>query len=166
MITKKAILWILFVSLFHFNTVLGQQIERSIICITGNYVESGGLKVSHTFGEPIATTFNGPDITTYVVQGFEQPFGSLITGSYTDLNYELQVYPNPTMDFVYLSSEDLIEAEIKVELLSISGQFIQDQPLQQFTKIDMTTLAAGSYFLRLVDIQNTPIQNIIIQKLN
>ncbi len=59
-----------------------------------------------------------------------------------------------------------MEAEIKVELFSISGQFIQEQSLQQFTKIDMTRLAAGSYFLRLVDIQNTPIQNIIIQKLN
>ncbi len=144
----------------------GQSVQRSVICVNGNYTSNGDIQVSQTIGEPIAETFNGPDITTFVVQGFEQQFGSLLNVGVIDLNLEVSIYPNPTSDYVYINFINEIPTHLSLQVFGIDGKHYFYQELSRQTRIDLKNLAAGTYFLRFIDNETKHYLNsITIQKI-
>lgn len=57
----------------------------------------------------------------------------------------MQVFPNPASDFIQVSSSD--DKAVQLTLLDPTGKVISIQQHQQFSSIDISTLAPGIYFL-------------------
>jgi uncharacterized repeat protein (TIGR01451 family) len=64
-----------------------------------------------------------------------------------DVNTEVNVYPNPVRDILYLESD---ENWSKVEIFDISGRILRSGSLYNLT-IDVSGLDSGTYFVRLKD---------------
>jgi PKD repeat protein len=61
----------------------------------------------------------------------------------------VKLYPNPTIDFVTISSTAIIN---KIEVVSLLGQLIFTDNINEMeTKIDLTRFASGTYLIRVTD---------------
>jgi PKD repeat protein len=61
----------------------------------------------------------------------------------------VKLYPNPTIDFVTISSTAIIN---KIEVVSLLGQLIFTDDINEMeTKIDLTRFASGTYLIRVTD---------------
>lgn len=65
---------------------------------------------------------------------------------------ELNLYPNPANDVVYLSAPEFEEA-LFYELYSLEGKFLEEGMLD--TKLQIQQLSAGVYFLKLYNVAKT-----------
>lgn len=61
-------------------------------------------------------------------------------------NSSVEIYPNPTTDFVYIKSDNILS---KVEIYDISGKLIHQSSIT--TKIDIRNFSKGNYILKLID---------------
>lgn len=149
------------------DTAMAQEIQRSVICVNGNYTAAADFQCSQTIGEPISTTFSIPELGFMAVQGFEQPFQSDVTVGLDILEWVATVYPNPTADYVFINFQQAIPVSLSLQVFGADGKFYSEQALQQQSRVDLKQLAAGTYFLRIIDDESMGYLNAIaIQKLN
>lgn len=157
---------LLLFAFFSFN-LYSQSIQRSIICVNGNYTYDNHIKVSHTIGEPIAQTFKSFDNNMLISQGFEQKLSPIVTTGFEEFEMDIAIYPNPTFDFIYLNFSNFIESKINIEIFGADGKLYDRQTALQHTIIDFSYLSSGTYFLRLYNYENNQMSKAIpIQKLN
>ncbi|MBI2258138.1 MAG: T9SS type A sorting domain-containing protein [Flavobacteriia bacterium] len=72
------------------------------------------------------------------------------------------IFPNPTNNFIYLKNNNLtIEAEIS--LYTVDGQLVLNKKINEdfSSKINLTSLNQGIYYLQIKDNQNTFIKKIV-----
>jgi hypothetical protein len=65
------------------------------------------------------------------------------------------LFPNPTTDVLNLRADKDLNEELRMEIVSVSGQLIRTQQLirmssRQIQSIDINGLAGGIYFLRII----------------
>jgi hypothetical protein len=66
-----------------------------------------------------------------------------------DKNPLTMVYPNPALDFIYLS-ENLTQKGCKIIIRSIDGKLLKNTFVNKgYSKIDIQELNSGMYFLEL-----------------
>ena len=158
----------LFVSAFTSNA---QSIQRSVIATAGNTTTSGTVVLSSTVGETFTnklTTANG-----IIKQGFQQGNILIARIANTELpatiseakttapekietELMLNIFPNPTTDFVNITSET--DAQINLTVIDAQGKIIKQlQHSTNQTQIDFTQLQAGKYFIvaQSVNARNT-----------
>lgn len=90
-----------------------------------------------------------------ITQGFLQPDDRKTPAGSEDLihiNSLIQVYPNPTHDFIHLKTEQ--QGNIEWTLSTINGQIIQKKTVhlgdnESVEQIDLSTLSNGTYFLNI-----------------
>lgn len=73
-----------------------------------------------------------------------------------DDGISLEVYPNPTRDFVNIQSE----REVNIQLINLRGQTIQSAKGQSL-RLDLQNLSAGTYLLKISDGESTTTRRII-----
>ena len=69
----------------------------------------------------------------------------------------ISVYPNPTINDLYVSIDGNLEVASSIEILNNLNQKVASQPVDQTafrTKIDMTKYVAGMYYIRVLDRNN------------
>jgi len=72
-------------------------------------------------------------------------------------NIQLNVFPNPTVDYVSIQSAGIIQ---EVSVFHISGQFIGQYPLVN-DRIDLSALPQGNYLLAIQTDQGQAIQSVL-----
>lgn len=154
---KKIIISI--IALCFANNLIAQSVQRSVIAAAGNTATSGNVTLSSTIGESFTNKLSSAN--NIITQGFQQAnitvarlsegegeSESFANKSLLNQSGEiaLNIFPNPTTDFVNITSEST--EQITLTVLDASGKLIQQlQHTAQQTEIDFTQLNAGTYFI-------------------
>lgn len=137
-----------------------QSIQRRVIATSGNTTTAASITLSSTVGETFTnklTSANGS-----IKQGFQQGNISIARIANTELSstmaeakttlekkdaeLSLNVFPNPTTDFVNITTETT--EQINLTVIDAQGKIIlQLQHSSNQTQIDFTQLIAGTYFI-------------------
>lgn len=69
---------------------------------------------------------------------------------------ELQAYPNPTTDYIYVNGIDASDSKkFSVEIYDEAGKLIREEKLNSTFRIDLSNLNDGNYILKLTDKKQT-----------
>lgn len=99
------------------------------------------------------------DMGCYEFQGTPTGINSHIT------EQQIQVYPNPTNDFIIFENKTNNSQDLNITLYNLNGSVAYSQKIisgQSITKLPVLNLSNGVYFLRWTDGQNTDGKNIIV----
>lgn len=88
-----------------------------------------------------------PDGTVY--EFFTSPSTSSTDIAVGDIN--LKVFPNPTVDLLYIELDETlsIDNEYQIEIYNVAGELKLEREMTTSDKIDLTSLASGTYILRI-----------------
>jgi hypothetical protein len=137
---------IMFLGLF--VSIIGTAQQNTVA--TGGNASSAEGSVSYSIGqidyEP-SSNANGT-----VSQGVQQPF-EIYPLAVDELfsSLEINLFPNPTSDFIHLTIGDFSKTEnLSYQLTDASGRLIQyARILENSTQIDVQHLSSASYFLNV-----------------
>lgn len=121
-----------------------------------------GYDLNSTLGKPHMFRFTGTTWKTSTINPAGSPMIRMIfdsnwwggnTTTIKDFNYiakpTLKVYPNPTTDVVYITSNRK-EAELYAVVYNMWGQIVQEEVVEE-SKVSLGALPSGSYILRIQD---------------
>ena len=153
----------LFFLAFLLSFSMNAQTSHQVLSATGGDATGSGGTVAFSVGQIVYTTSTGT--TGSVAQGVEQAYEISSVGiKETALNISLSVFPNPTSDFLTLKVQDYNNEALSYNLLDEQGKLVlNEQITTQDTQIAMSTLARGSYFINIVQV-NKKIQTFKIIK--
>ncbi len=136
--------------------VFAQTLSPKVFAVAGNDATNGSFHLSYTIGELIVPTGNSNGF--YLTQGFQQPEWLIIGIPDAKNEINFSVYPNPTVESIYVDmfipEEEKINFE--VEIYDVMGKkYVVPAENQQVSKgsritINMGNLSQGQYFIRLI----------------
>jgi len=157
----KKIALTLVASIFAVNFINAQQITPQVVASSGGYTQNGGYSVSWTLGEPVIATAQN-DSTT-LTQGFQQPTYNVVAiTTQTIEGFDVNVYPNPSSDFVIIDWTTDLQNMIYITLFDMAGKMISEQSFaatQDKVSLNMSKLASAQYLLE-VKTQNNSVTKI------
>lgn len=107
--------------------------------------------ISWSIGEVLIETNAGTE--EIVTQGFHQPSYILVSQSETNLfPYEVEIYPNPTEEFIWIKVERDEDTPLDIQLIDISGKILSTQSTvgkDIQIQMDLSQLASGFYLIEL-----------------
>jgi hypothetical protein len=136
-------LFAVFVSLSSFCQV-------STAAAGGDAAGTGGSS-SYTVGQMVYTTATGTNGS--VAQGVQQPYEiSITTGvKETTINLEMNVYPNPTTNYLTLKVDDAELSTLHFQLIDLQGKTIENKKITASkTILKMEALPKAVYFLNVI----------------
>ena len=125
----------------------GLQAQVSVNAAGGNAMGDGG-SVSFSI-VPMAFSANeGPNGS--VTEGVQQPYEiSVLSVAEQAENISLSVYPNPSTDYLYLTTSDEISG-LSYQLFDMSGRLLKSEKIvANQTNIDMQDLVPATYFVKV-----------------
>ena len=134
-----------------------QSIEREIIAPAGGFFETGSLQMAWVIGDIVIGAY---DIGHLIV-----PFG---TGTdmpdLTAVSLQISVYPNPTVDKVFLKLDMDNIGNCKYYLYDLQGRAIQNRNItEKLTELSFAPFESGVYILRVIK-EKTLVQEFKIVK--
>lgn len=151
--------------LFALNTK-SQTANPHVISSAGNTINNGTYSVSWTLGETVIATISNSNYT--LTQGFHQSSYTIV--DIKDISKQakdIKVYPNPTTDEINIEWENFNQNGSYYTIIDMQGKFIDKKEIQtQKEKVNMSELATGSYFLKILDKTNSEIKTMKIQKVS
>ncbi len=130
----------------------GLQAQDAVSATGGDATGSGGT-IAYSVGQVVYTLNTGTNGS--VAQGVQQPYEiSIVIGIEEPEGIMLTVsaYPNPTYDYLVLKTESEKFKELSFQLLDINGRIFERNKLEGYeTNIDMSGLASGTYFIRILE---------------
>jgi hypothetical protein len=130
--------------------------QESVLASGGTATGSGGTS-SYSVGAIFVGTQTG--INGSVSQGTQQPFEISTLGSdeFTQINLEMSVYPNPTVDRLNLLVSNTEWSNLTYQLFDISGKIVSENQkiTASETPVSMQSFSQGIYFLIVKDSTKT-----------
>ena len=125
-----------------------------------SYTDASG-SIHFTLGEVIIETVGNVD--NDLTQGFHQTNWSFVGIDDLDPSFEVKVYPNPTEDYLIITSFDY--ANKIYELYDANGKIISEgHLLEEITKIDTRALLPASYSIKIKNTDHTDLKTIKLIK--
>jgi hypothetical protein len=112
-------------------------------------------------GESIITTQTNGIIVT---NGQLQPVDEIISVEELNTSWNISVYPNPTRDEFVITSPNA--GVFEASLFDLAGKFISKQTLMSTNRMDVRSLANGSYYLQVRNIASQEFKTITLIKAN
>ena len=130
---------------------------QETITTTGGEATGNAGSVSYTIGQiAVQTVSNG---NASIAEGVQQPYEIQTVGvdNYPNITLNAMVYPNPTADRLTLAVVGANnDSPLQAMLFNTSGQPLQTVTVAgEHTVVDMTNVAAGTYYLRVTDGKQT-----------
>jgi hypothetical protein len=128
---------------------VGLHAQESPTAAGGVATGSGGTS-SYSVGQVVYSTATGTNGS--VAQGVQQPYEiSVITGvKETTINLEMNVYPNPTTNYLTLKVDDVELSTLNFQLIDLQGKIIENKKVTaSSTTIKMEALPKAIYFLNV-----------------
>ena len=69
-------------------------------------------------------------------------------------NYKIEIFPNPTYDFIEFKNTDSINDLIDYKIIDLTGRCIKTGKINNDNKIDLRLLSCGNYILEITSKQN------------
>jgi len=129
------------------HIVLPQQVISSM---GGNLLTESG-SISFTLGEPVINTISTTN--GIITQGYQQPWLKAISNYTNSTNSAyIKVYPNPTTDILYLSTQIDGMSNIKFVLTNFTGRvFFTTIIDSELTEVDFSHFLPGIYILMVYE---------------
>lgn len=126
---------------------LGLHAQVSINTAGGNAASTGG-SISYTIGQMAFHAESGPDGSS--TQGVQQPYEiSVLSVSEESENISLSIYPNPSTDYLHLTSTEEI-SNLSYQLFDINGRLLKSERINgNQTDINMQSLVSATYFIKI-----------------
>lgn len=143
---KKLKLSVLFLGL-----VLTAQAQQAATTTGGNASGSGGT-VAYSIGLVVYATHTGASGS--VAQGVQHPYEiSIVSGLENQpFNIDLQAYPNPTTDHLYLQVYGEAMKDLAYYLFDLSGKLIESKKITGPTEtLRLEHLPSATYFLKVAN---------------
>ena len=138
-----------------------QSITPSVINSTGGTATVGNLIVDWNVGESmISTQTNGIIVTN----GQLQPVDEIISVEELNTSWNVSVYPNPTRDEFVITAPNA--GVFEASLFDLAGKFISKQTLMSTNRMDVRSLANGSYYLQVRNSASQEFKTITLIKTN
>lgn len=148
----------LFLFAFNFQGI-SQTVSPSVINTTGGTGTAGAYTIEWNVGESMMTTQTNGFIVT---NGQLQPVDGIISVQELHTNWNVEVYPNPARDeFVITAPQAGI---FEATLYDLAGKLISKQLLMTNNRIDVGSLAAGSYYMQIRNTSNQELKTIKLIK--
>ena len=126
---------------------------QEAIPASGIESSSSSGSVSSSIGQVIYTTNqnNAGSVSQGVQQGYT--ISSIPNGiDDSNVSLELAIYPNPTSDYLHLKVETIINQNLSYQLYDFNGRLIESGIMGTGEQqINMTSRAAATYFLKVLD---------------
>ena len=125
----------------------GLQAQVSMNAAGGNAAGDGG-SVSFSVGQTAFSANAGSNGS--VTQGVQQPYEiSVLSVAEQAENISLSVYPNPSTDYLYLTSSDE-NSDLSYQLFDMNGRLLKSEKItENQTNIDMQGLVSATYFVKV-----------------
>jgi hypothetical protein len=134
--------------------ILQAQTHQSVNASGGDATGIGG-SASYSVGQVVYTTAAGANGT--VAQGVQQPYEISIVLAMEetqDINLVVAVFPNPANEFVSLQVSNRNTESLSYCFFDINGKLIESKKIESdITQINMSSLSAATYFLKVLDKQ-------------
>lgn len=120
---------------------------QSLVSSSGGTYSSGTVSIEFGLGEPIIETVHNSH--TIVTQGFLQPVERMATGVLNFKEGDVEVYPNPAVEQVFIESTS--ENLVNCRLFAANGrEVLQVSDIgQKNGQMSITKLPSGIYFLTI-----------------
>jgi hypothetical protein len=144
-----------------FSSVYAQTLSPEVIASSGMTLTGSNGGMDFTIGEVATATLtaSGDELT----QGFHQPNIVIVAAEEFIDVYTIQVYPNPTEQFITVRTNS--EDELQVQLTNALGQVVIDQ--KAFTEkivLDVHAMSNGTYILSITRQNGEPVKNFSVLK--
>ena len=156
--SRTLILWILLM----FSAALAKA-QESTNSSGGDATGSGG-SVAYSVGQVVYTATTST--AGIVAQGVQQPFEISIVGmNETAINISLTAFPNPTADNLTLQLSDFKTEKLSYQIYDLQGKQLSSQQIvDPQTTIEMRNLPNSTYFIYVVNQENSKVQSFKILK--
>lgn len=147
---KKAITSVAFLLLG-----LGGLQAQKIATTAGGEATGTGGTTSYSVGQVVYTTATGTNgsITQGVQQSYE--ISTTLDISKATISLEMNVFPNPTTNFLYLKLSSEKTENLSYQLYDVLGKVIESKKINDYsTTIKIETLPKATYFLKVTNNQN------------
>lgn len=144
-------LWILFMFC---HVSHAQTLSRQLINTASNKGTIGTNVFEWSVGEPMIQMYS--TATLIITQGFLQPENQISTGISKNmiLADELNLFPNPSSDQLFIQSNFSAPGTITFQLFDINGKEILSDKSNvnnsSLQKIDVSSLSDATYFLQVI----------------
>ena len=134
---------------------------QSVISTQGNSYSNASNTIDYTIGEPVtATVSNGSNDLT---QGFHQTNVVITNIEDLDANILVNIFPNPTSDFVNLAVEKF--EGLTLQIYDTAGKLVEQTELSQsLTSVKVSHYADGTNLLTLTHKKDKKIKSYKIIK--
>lgn len=151
---KKLKTWMV---VFAVGFIAQAHAQESINAAGAEATGSGG-NASFTIGEVVYTTNTGSSGT--VAQGVQHAYEIFVVGvSAFALDFDIQAYPNPTVDELILKISNINEHNLSFLVFDIQGKMLQTGSVSsEETIIKMSDYQSATYFIHLVNENSEQIQ--------
>ena len=150
-----------FLTFFITSVASAQSITPSVINSTGGTAIVGNLIVDWNVGESMVSTQSNGIIVT---NGQLQPVDGIISVEELSTSWNVSVYPNPTRDEFVITTPNA--GVFEASLFDLAGKFISKQTLMSTNRMDVRSLANGSYYLQVRNTSNQDFKTITLIKAN
>jgi|GEM_PF-5140182 len=141
------------------------QAQQEVLTSSG---EVSGSTGTSTFSIGQFIMFSGSNSGGTIIPGALQTYEIFnLHVDESQFKYAFMVYPNPTVDFVFIEIGDYPNQSFSAVLSNSEGKIIGKYNLQlKENKIDTSHLGSGVYYLRILENENKPIADykLIISK--
>lgn len=142
----KKVFFFLFIT-FTLSDCFAQSMERKIINSNGSVMTASGITMKTSLGEPVVGKKG--TTTSMISQGFYTgSFVYVVNGIPNSPNNSISIFPNPASDRIYFNGN--INAVNSAEVFNTFGMKIFSGTINS-NSIELSQLAAGIYFINLLD---------------
>lgn len=146
-----------------FLSIGGLYAQENTVATGGEANGSGG-SASYTTGQIVYTKKTGTGGSES--QGIQQPYEITVTTGIdeTGIDLVINVYPNPTVDYLTLKIESDELETISYQLIDVQGKVIETKKITtNSTNINVEALPNSTYFLNIIE-NNKPVKTFNIIK--
>jgi len=142
---------IMLLSCAFFSTGISLVKAQQATTATGGQASGTGGSSSYSIGQIAYSTHMGSNGS--VTQGVQQPYEifTVLGLDVSDIQIELQTYPNPTTDFLTIRVESQVLNELSYQLFDANGKLIENKKMNSSLEtINLENLANATYFLKIL----------------
>lgn len=143
-----------------------QSVSPYVVASSGDFFANNSGQIQWTVGELMVETYQNSN--NIVSQGFHQPFSSTTGIAAISVNPDINVYPNPATESVFISIKDA-PAKYAVSILDVTGKLLQSEQLtsaQSVYELSIGNYSNGMYFIKISSEESKYNQSIRIIKTN
>lgn len=154
-IMKKLIFAIfpgLVLSLCYRHSVEAQTLSPEVIATAGERFDLPGEgSLEWTLGETMVETLT--EQSFLLTQGFHQSYFVVDAWRNSEFEFQIQVFPNPTPDWLYLETD--APHQLSIELVDMMGRVLLEKKVSQQGQLYLGDFADGLFLLRIFDDKQT-----------